>query len=108
MTWTKLPPLSGKQQPCLHAGVADDVFPMDGIIAVGFGAAQVTCDGKLILDGESSELEDYVTGADAEAAALRDPDHDWRISLYGPLSERVYQRHGDGLWVLVEQGDGFA
>lgn len=45
---------------------------------------------------------------DAEAAALADPDHDWRIVLFGPLHGEVYQRHGPGEWMLVEKNEGFA
>jgi len=38
----------------------------------------------------------------------KDPDNDWRISLIGPMSERHYQRHGKGYWVLYEKSNGFA
>lgn len=40
--------------------------------------------------------------------AKRDPDRDWRIHLVAPLSERHYQRQGEGRWILYEKGEGFA
>ena len=108
MTWTKEPPIEGKQQPCLHAGIAENLFPPDGIIAVGFGAACLTCSGACIWEEGRYEDKPELTGAEAEALALEDPDKDWRIFLMGPLSEREYQRHGPGQWVLIKQGEGFA
>ena len=67
----------------------------------------LTKDGEVIWQ-ENARTEEYMTGAEAEALAAADPDHDWRISLMGPLREREYQRHEDGAWVLVKTGDGFA
>jgi hypothetical protein len=40
--------------------------------------------------------------------AAADPDHDWRIYFYAPLYEAEYQRQGDGCWVLIKKGEGFA
>lgn len=51
---------------------------------------------------------DYWTVSRAERLARQDPDHDWRIVLYGPLHGEVYQRHGRNQWVLVESNEGFA
>lgn len=83
---------------------------MDLGIAVGFGSADVTRDGELVLDGERivNEGEGWPTFADAEALAVIDPDHDWRVTLFGPLHGEVYQRHGPEEWVLVESNRGFA
>jgi hypothetical protein len=109
MNWTKQPAIEGRHQGCLSAGVAENLFPMDAVIAVGFGSATVTRDGDQVYDGdEELERDNEITGQMAEDAAAADPDHDWRISLIGPLSERVYQRHGPGQWVLIAQGEGFA
>ena len=111
-TWQKLPAIDGKQQPCLHAGVAESLFPPQGLIAVGFGFAAVTKNGEPIYTEPLAEDSDDDTkewaGADAEAAALADPDHDWRIILQSPLSGREYQRHDTGRWVLIHQDEGFA
>ncbi len=61
------------------------------------------CGGK---GGDDSEP--YWTFADAENAAKADPDHDWRVTMFGPLHGETYQRHGDGEWNLVEKNEGFA
>jgi len=87
------------------------MFPAEGWIAVGFGSASVTRDGEEVYSEPNDPDADQAliwTGADAEKAAAADPDHDWRISKYAPLYDAVYQRHGDGQWVLIERGEGFA
>ena len=109
-TWEKLPAIDGRQQPCLHAGMAESLFPPDAQIAVGFGSASLTRGNRLVY-GEPSDPQsddEYMTGAQAEALAAKDPDHDWRISLQGAMSGREYQRHGPNRWVLVHQDQGFA
>lgn len=110
---------------CEAAGAMPITFPADGPIAVGFGFAACTKDGQVVLeepqdntvyDDDGNPLPEeqqppepeYPTGADAEALAAADPDHDWRIQLEGPLSGRTYQRQGESQWVLVEQSEGFA
>ena len=79
------------------------------MIAVGFGYAALTKNGAPIWSEDEAVADNSaMTGADAEALAAQDPDHDWRIVLHGPLSGRTYQRHGPGQWMLVERNDGFA
>lgn len=113
MTWTKQPALKDALGGCGTCDRPADVFPMDGMIAVGFGSAGISRDGLTVVDGEeraatATSWEDFARGADAEALAAADPDHDWRIFLHGPLSDRVYQRHAPEQWVLIERGQGFA
>ena len=84
---------------------------MDRTIAVGFGDAGYTKDGKHVWSEGSAggeEGEEGPTVGDVEAHAAADPNHDWRIYFYGPLYEAEYQRQGDGVWVLVSKGMGFA
>ena len=107
-TWKKEPAIEGKHGGCLNCGPRPSLFPPDARIAVGFGGASLTKDGQYVWDEGQHEWEDCMTGAQAEELAAADPDHDWRISLYAPLSDREYQRHGPGQWVLVKQGMGFA
>lgn len=95
-------------------------FPEDGLIAVGFGFAACLRNGEPVLEEprlqfddegvpiEGQEEEHCPTGADAEALAAADPEHDWQIQLEGPLSGRTYQRQGPNNWVLIEQNMGFA
>jgi hypothetical protein len=108
MNWTKEPAIVGVQQSCLLAGVAASLFPPNGIIAVGFGSAILSCDGAVLYYEDPESDAPDMTGAWAESLAAQDPDHDWRISLQSPLSEREYQRHGPDQWVLIKQGEGFA
>ena len=85
--WTKEPRIEGKLGGCLNCGVRPSLFPLDGVIAVGFGYAVLTCDGSVIYE-EPLEGEDlvYMTGEQAEGLAVKDPYHDWRIILEGPIS----------------------
>ena len=109
-TWTKLPAIEGKYGGCLNCGPRPSYFPAGGQIAVGFGYAALHRDGEPVYTEPSDPKDDaeYMTGAQAEAMAAADPDHDWRIVLEAPLSSRTYQRHGPDQWALVEQGMGFA
>lgn len=100
------PAITGSHSGCGCCGAHPDVFPMDGVIAVGFGEASVRRDGRVIL--EERDSDDWIYGQHAEDLALADPDHDWRIVLNGPLSGRTYQRHAPGLWHLIEKNQGFA
>jgi len=108
MAWDKKPAIETGGVGCLCCGTPTTIFPMEGWIAVGFGGAGVTKDGVEVYSEPQSEDTEIWTGADAEAAALKDPDHDWRIFKYAPLYDAVYQRHADGQWVLIERGEGFA
>lgn len=83
------------------------MLDMEATIAVGFGAAGVTKDGQEVWS-ESSADDGYWTLADAEREAAKDPNHDWRVFFFGPLSEAEYQRHGPRNWVLIKKGMGFA
>lgn len=98
-TWTKLPAIGG-------SGHANERFPPDGIIAVGFGYAGLHRDGVPVYCEHRADA--VMTGEAAETIAAADPDHDWRIVLDGPLWSGTFQRHGVGEWVLVERGQGFA
>ena len=111
--WRKLPPLSARKahRGCLLCPPITDMLDLsgDGRIGVGFGFAALTRDGKIVWSEDpASEWEDLMTFAEAERRAKFNPHHDWRIVLDSPLCGRTYQRHGLGLWVLVESNAGFA
>ena len=110
MTWTRLPPVEGRTV-CLTCGAGSDAtLPPERLIAVGFGAAGYTCDGAALWVEDRNAPEDTAlpTCADVEALAKADPDHDWRIFFYAAMYDAEYQRQGDGHWVLVRRGEGFA
>lgn len=108
--WARLPALEGKPNPCLHCPPILPTIGMDRVIAVGFGAAYVSRDGESLYD--EAEVEDsgkeHWEVRDAERLATKDPEHDWRIVMHGPMHGETYQRQGPGSWVLVEKNEGFA
>lgn len=92
-----------------HVGSAQECDRCDGTGACEGGETYLltTCE-KCGGFGYIGELPPEWMVADAERAAVADPDHDWRIVLYGPLHGEVYQRHGLSEWMLVEKNEGFA
>lgn len=110
MEWTKLEPIKATARGCLNCGTLVEKASMEMLIAVGFGDAHVERDGEIIYDELDCQMDSdkLWTVQDAENEALKDPDHDWRVVLDGPLRGRTFQRHGDGEWVLVAENNGFA
>ena len=104
------PAIQPNPNPCLHCPDPQAIAPMDMVIAVGFGSACLTKNGKLVWDEQraNGEWEKMLTVAQAEKLALRDPNADWRIEKHGPLHGETYQRQGPGKWVCIEQNQGFA
>jgi len=105
--FTLLPAIKGSTA-CLTCGCGShDSMHMNDLLAVGFGDVTVTRDGEIIYS-EQQQKENFWEGKDAESAAIKDPNHDWRVNFYGPLYGAVYQRQGIGHWVLIEKSEGFA
>lgn len=103
-----LPAVKGGITGCLNCGVANDTLPLDALIAVGFGDAHVSCDGEIIYQEPMRAGSRLRTLRTFENKAAKDPDHDWRVVLDGPLHGETYQRQGPAHWVLVERNQGFA
>jgi hypothetical protein len=96
--WEKQTPVDGSK-----------LLSMDEVIAVGFGDASLLKDGKVVWREEyETEFDDCMTVQQAEDMAVKEPNHDWRIHIVGPLSEFYYQRQGVRTWVLYRRGEGFA
>jgi hypothetical protein len=91
---------------CLNCPPVEVIAPMDMLIAVGFGTAEVRRGKKLIFEEQMSE--EFHTLQEFEDMAKQDPDHPWTVLLDAPLRSRKYQRQGEGKWVLIESGQGFA
>ena len=111
MNWIKLPPVEDTICGCLNCSVRYKTAPMDMMIAVGFGDANVTKNGKEVYSEHESCKENWDNAwyvKNAEEAAKLDPDNDWRITIFSPLHGEVYQRQGDGEWILVSTNIGFA
>lgn len=103
-----LPPLAGKNNPCMNCPPIVPVLKMNRGIGVGFGYAAVECNGEPVWMEDSHNWEDCWTVRKAENAARKKPRSDWRIVLHGPMHGETYQRQGKGRWVLVEKNEGFA
>jgi len=103
-----LPAIKGSTACPVCGCGSHDTMSMDAILAVGFGDVNVTCDDKCVYSETVVENEQFWTGQNAEDAASKDPDHDWRVHFYAPLYEAHYQRQGEKHWVLVDKGQGFA
>lgn len=99
----------GQPSPCLCCGPTLGQLCKESRIAVGFGCAALTKDGEYVWsESPDMEWDDCMTVEQAEELAAADPNHDWRILLHGPLRGRVYQRHGEMQWMLIEKNQGFA
>ena len=108
MEWTKLPAIEGSIA-CLTCGCGTKTdLHMDSHICVGFGSAGYSKDGETLWQEQAEEYDETPKVQSVEDMAKKDPDHDWRIFFYAPLYEFEYQRQGDGIWVLVRKGMGFA
>ena len=128
MKFEKLPAIKGMTACSICGCGSHDTLPMDALLAVGFGSCNVMMDGKHVYSEQEQDhlatmrmkkkrlfercrlygWTAYWQCKDAEAAAAKDPDHDWRISFYAPLYDAEYQRQGVSHWVLISKGDGFA
>lgn len=109
--FTPLPQVEGRTY-CLTCGGGSDKSDGNFLVAMGFGSAGVTANGTHIIEEQEWVESDEFDGAEVtlelvERVARTRPDADWRIHMFGPLSEQEYQRQGEGRWVLVHQGEGF-
>ncbi|MCB0684227.1 MAG: hypothetical protein KDC32_25465 [Saprospiraceae bacterium] len=87
----------------------EDVADLDSRIGVGFGIAQILKDSEIVFEERSDqEWEDLPLLREFEEMAQLDPDRDWRLYLMAPLWNAEYQRQGDGRWILIDKGRGFA
>ncbi len=93
---------------CLNCSTATIEADMDMVIAVGFGSAVATKDGKIVYDEQQVRDGNYLTVGDIELLAKEEPDCDWRIQKLGPMRGEIFQRQGDEKWVCIESNQGFA
>lgn len=110
MTWEKKKPVErpGFASGCLNCGPTPIQLPLEAEIAVGFGSCTVQKGDVCLYQQDPGADEDTPILQKFEDLAKADPDHDWQVHFYGAMSEETYQRQGDGLWVLIEKGMGFA
>ena len=107
-TFEKLPAVQGSVA-CLTCGCgARSDLEMERSIGVGFGSAGYSKNGETLWQQGGEEFDELPAVQHVEDMAKADPDNDWRIFFFAPLYEAEYQRQGDGVWVLVSKGMGFA
>lgn len=83
-------------------------YNQNSMIAVGFGDAVVTCDGRVVYS-ESDHDHDgrFWTFGTALTEARKQPECRWEITLRAPLWNELWRFDGSD-WVLIERGEGFA
>jgi hypothetical protein len=92
---------------------------LDTVIAIGFGTAGVSCDGKHVVSGERmTRSETRRFGNGHGWVTLRMIERHirrkglgrsvWTASINGPLWSVEYERKGPGRWVVTKAGEGFA
>jgi hypothetical protein len=90
------------------------IASLDMLIAVGFGSAVVTRNGKIVVDGEAAtprKLRDpngFISLRSVEKMVRRDPRGTWRVEINGPLWSASWERKRPGKWECVDSGKGFA
>ena len=93
---------------CLNCSTASRTLPGRRHIAVGFGNACLLRDRlRVWSEAHAMNLDDCLTVRNATRRVRRDPNHDWRIVLHGPMHGETFQWQGDR-WVLIESNKGFA
>ena len=110
MTFKKEKPIKEKDMHigCDICSPATHVLEMNRILCVGFGSCNASKDGEFVYDEQDIKDDKYPTAQYLEDMANSDPDHDWRVSFFTPLHDEVYQRQGEGYWVMIESGPGLA
>jgi hypothetical protein len=94
---------------CLNCSTVQQPASLDMVVGVGFGVAQVTKDGEIIWsEAPDMEFDDMPALQKFEDMAIQDPDHDWRVEIFGPMHGETYQRQGVRNWVIIESNEGFA
>lgn len=105
--WVKLPPLAhAPHSGCLNCGSKPLRVKLNVRLHPGFGVTTLQRDGETVE--QFFDYEDCPTFRRFENVARKDPEHDWRVKVDGPLSDVTYQRHDLNEWVAVESGMGFA
>ncbi len=107
--WNKLPSIPGFNNSCFNCPPISPTLKLTRRIAVGFGFAGVTKDGEVVWsEPANAAWKDLPRLRKFENMARKDPNHDWRAVMDGPLHGETYQRHAKNRWVLVLRSKGFA
>lgn len=106
-------PIEGKAYCGCGCGKRDSHAPMGGLTHPGFGAVYLRRDGETVWPWGMNVSDEVLWGKTfqdyANAVKLYPAweSSDWRLKIDGPLSDYTYQLQ-NGVWILIEQGKGFA
>ena len=100
--------ISPKVVVFVDSRMARRALAMNAVIGVGNGCgeARIERDFKTVYKEISTEDPKPLSVFEAMAAA--DPHHVWRAILQGPLDGAIYQRTGEGEWMLIRELGGIA
>lgn len=107
-TWLVPPLEGGTTNGCLNCPTRPNMLPLDTLLGVGFGQCFVSKDDETVYFEDPNDEDGPPELATFEAMATFAPDHDWRVTFDAPLWSGTWQRQGDGEWLLIERGEGFA
>lgn len=109
MTIKYLPPIKDVPAGCLCCPSTEPVLCMKTVLYNGYGGWSITKNGaQYFTEDQNKDWSETKVMAEIEKEASQDPENDWRAELYLPLREATYQRQGEGKWMLVRTGEGFA
>lgn len=104
-----VPPLEGGvSNGCLNCPSRPNMLPLDAMLGVGFGQCFVSKGDESVWFEDSNDDAELPLLERFEAMAAADPDHDWRAVFDAPMWSGTWQRQGEGTWLLIERGEGFA
>lgn len=98
----------GVSNGCLNCPDRPNMLPLTATLGVGFGMCAVVKDGADVWYEDPHSDDEYPTLQQFEDMAKADPDHDWRAIFDAPMWSGTWQRQGEGQWMLIERGMGFA
>ena len=97
---------------CFSCRTITKIASMEMVLAVGFGSANASKGDEFVYDEMQHDREhgegNHLCLQDIENMALKDPEHDWQVTMDAALHGETYQRQGEGKWVLIDSNIGFA
>ena len=86
-----------------------ELLELSTVLYNGFGGYSVRKNGELFYEGGYDEdWEKFKKLRDIEKIAKKEPEANWEVELYAPLSGATWKRNSSGKWLCVERNQGFA
>lgn len=97
-------PVVPKSLGCLNCPPKTKTLSLQSLLAVGFGCVDVRVGKVSVWSGD----EPQYTMRRVENLARKYSGLDWTVRFSAPLGDHTYQRQGEGAWILIREGQGFA